>query len=803
MNPAEQAALAFCSTLFPDPDALVGYECTLLVLDQSERVRGVRWLSVDPAAIAPAVVEANTAGGAGAVYLSAALARPGTPHHKPDGRTRRMENSDIGALVGVWVDLDVAGPAHKTDKRLPPDLAAVRRILESAGLRPTMVVDSGHGVHGYWCFPEPLIFAEEPDPAAAFEHARVIARDWQRTLAVHAHRIGRWQIDATHDFARVLRVPGSTNRKLADEHRKVQVVSIDETARYELDDIAARLAEPELLAAFAGLPDVKPGDVIARDVLLAVWQMVNTREYRDRGYMPEWLAYALDSGTLSDTDRLVKVWKEGHESGDASNSDISLARLAANLELDERDAAEIIMCYRLRTNNKVEKVDPNRRADYLQRTIGKAFESYRKQKAERAAAMTAAADAIAAQERAAKAQRGTPPPEDPPLTPAALATDPVEAAVGTGKLGQVAVAALADRANVVTPTPEPVVTEEEASPPAADTSDPEPEPDEPPADEPEPDEPPADTPPPPPPPVDDPPAPPAADDPEPPPLRPVAAPSGNSVWGTRPPHKAAELDALSQTLLGDLFPAVRIWRLFTRGRGARAERFPQLRFDRDFAWADKPPIGYHPGVPFNTGAYPAASFNKLGGWIFALEVDALLRVQPITAEQFALRFGKSLVQMWEPDNTGGALANVVHDALQAYLMDFPPVPSMNDAVAQGMPVILQEDPRWLLSSPFTVLVRWSDFCRFVKGQYGVNVTPPLAAEMAELAGAQVAPTATQEGRWRSIRMDYFTEHQWATILHGAHIAEQQRDDRHSMRVMPGGRADDPAADGRPGSRGAQ
>lgn len=796
MNPAEQAAYAFCSTLFADPDALAGYEVTLLVLGQDKRVREVRWLPVDPAAIARAIVEANTAGGTGAVYLSAALARPGTPHRKPDGRTRRMENPDIGALVAVWVDLDLASPAHETDKALPPDRDAIDAILKAGGLPPSATVDSGHGVHCYWQLHEPLIFADEPDPAAAYKRAAAVARDWQRTLAIHAHRLGRWQIDATHDFSRVLRVPGSTNRKLAGDFRAVKMIHSDETIRYELDDIAEHLADPEVLGQFTALADYDPSKAISAETLHALWRVVRSREYRERDYRPEWLEYALDSGTLSDTDPLVKVWREGHKSGDASSADASLARLAANLGLTERDAAELVMCYRLRTKHRIEKVDPNRRVDYLQRTVARMFASARQAEEEVKARQAEVADALRRQNEALDARRAAGIVASPPSGTTAATVDPVEAAVDTGSLGQVTAAALAERANVTTPAP---VVKQEAPPLPPDTSGDvsasDPLPDTPtPGSDIESLAPPLDIP-----------APlPVADTPPlAPVVAPVVAPVGNSVWGTRTADKAAELDALSKALFGDQFPRVRIWRLFTRGKGARAERFLQVRFARDWVWADRGPDGYHPGAPFHTGPYPAAAFNKVGGWVTALRVDAQVLTNKIGAEEFATRFGDTLVRYWEPDDTGGALASVVHDALYAYLLDFPPVPSMNDGVAQGMPVIVQDDPRWALDSPFTVLVRWGDFCRFVKGQYGLNITPPVMAEMADLAGAIVAPTQTQEGRWRQVRRDYFTDTQWAAILHGGHVAEQQRDDRHSMRALPGGRADEPTGGHVPGSREAR
>lgn len=123
------------------------------------------------------------------------------------GPQRRGEASDVIGLVGLWADIDYADPVHKRPG-LPPDAEAARDLVMSLPLAPTMMVHSGHGLQAWWAFAEPWMFDNEEDRS----HAARIARGWQRRLA-DAGAARKWSLDSTHDLARVLRVPGTLNRK--------------------------------------------------------------------------------------------------------------------------------------------------------------------------------------------------------------------------------------------------------------------------------------------------------------------------------------------------------------------------------------------------------------------------------------------------------------------------------------------------------------------------------------------------------------------------------------------------------------
>jgi hypothetical protein len=835
VNPAEQAAHAYCSVLFADLDeSLDRHQVTILTLPGA----GVRWLRAgDPAAIASAVIEADARPGVHAVYLSMGLAHPDAAHTKPDGAMRRAGAADIAALPGLWADLDIAGPAH-TKKDLPPTEADALRILESSGLRPTMVWRSGHGLQAFWRFAEPMILDDESDR----RRAQQLARNWSTTVAVHAHRLGRWVVDPVFDLARVLRPAGSVNRKIAGDFRRVEILWND-GPDYDPSDIVEHTAEQGYLDRFEGMSQrAADGKGAGSLDLVAIWTSVNSEDYKARGYLPEWMEAALDSGDLDERDKLVHVFRHGHESQDDSATDASLARLCAMVDLDERDAVEMIMCWRLTHRRKLDKVDPRQRKSYLIGTVDKAFASEARKRALGNAGAAALAEQDAAAHRAA--------------VPAAPMADPIERAAtaesGARGLGGATVAALGQGTELVEPDhdrDEPV-DEHEAPERVRDTPDHEhaptgpsrpeqPQPEHPaaalPAGRPEPEPDPRDE-------LDDgglpedePYDPVAAasreqaDPPEPEPEAPIpgavpipepepapavgsgpASGAGESTsesdsdsrthsggsgatrpitgaarsnWGTRTESQAKELDALSSTLLGKASAAVSIWRCQYRGRGAKQERRLVLRIDPGYRWPGPMPEGYVPGLPLTSGWYPAGAFDKLGGWVRALRQDCLMVTVPVKADDFTARFGDTLVRTWEPDTSGGSLANVTREGMLSYLIDFPPMTSWTEAAAQGMPLIIQDEPRWTLDSRFTVLTRWSDFGRHVRTHFAVNVTPPILAEMAELAGAQVAQTRTQTGRWRVVRTDYLSEDEWRLILHGAMVADQQRAERHGMHVV--------------------
>lgn len=134
------------------------------------------------------------------------------------------------AMPGLWADLDVAGPAHKSDN-LPPTKEDAAELARRAPWPPTLLVDSGNGLQAWWLFPEPWIL----DTAEARKDASDLCARLQACLRDNPEG---WDIDSTADLARVLRLPGAWNRKL--QHRedslRRRLADAESTARHRAEN---------------------------------------------------------------------------------------------------------------------------------------------------------------------------------------------------------------------------------------------------------------------------------------------------------------------------------------------------------------------------------------------------------------------------------------------------------------------------------------------------------------------------------------------------------------------------------------
>lgn len=148
----------------------------------------------------------------------------------------RGKAATVCALAGLWADIDYQSPAHKA-QNLPPDEAAARALLAELPLEPTAVVHSGHGLQAWWLFRELWAFGSDAERLAAAE----LSERWQSTVQAVAARHG-WTVDATADLARVLRLPGTVNRKDGCEPVPVRLLRLD-GSRYTRDDFEPYLVD--------------------------------------------------------------------------------------------------------------------------------------------------------------------------------------------------------------------------------------------------------------------------------------------------------------------------------------------------------------------------------------------------------------------------------------------------------------------------------------------------------------------------------------------------------------------------------
>jgi hypothetical protein len=132
-------------------------------------------------------------------------------HRNKGTRAQRGTAADVMAIPALWIELDVAGGTHSENakKHYFPTKAAARAFLEALPHPPSVIVDSGGGLHAYWLFRELWVFEDEDERL----DAAALVEGWQRFLQRRAREQGI-DIDSTHDLARVLRVAPSLNHKV-------------------------------------------------------------------------------------------------------------------------------------------------------------------------------------------------------------------------------------------------------------------------------------------------------------------------------------------------------------------------------------------------------------------------------------------------------------------------------------------------------------------------------------------------------------------------------------------------------------
>ncbi|MFD9221476.1 DUF927 domain-containing protein [Streptomyces sp. NPDC060064] len=121
----------------------------------------------------------------------------------------RGKAADSHALIDMWSDLDFGDDGHKTTG-LPKDAAEAADIPAFAGLpAATETHHSGGGLYKRWKLTTPAVIGEDLDLATATQ----FAADWQNILLLGAKKMGNGYGTGVKDLARVLRLPGTINRK--------------------------------------------------------------------------------------------------------------------------------------------------------------------------------------------------------------------------------------------------------------------------------------------------------------------------------------------------------------------------------------------------------------------------------------------------------------------------------------------------------------------------------------------------------------------------------------------------------------
>lgn len=132
------------------------------------------------------------------------------------GPRRRCPATKITGIGALWLDVDIAGEAHKKEN-LPATEAEATKLIADAfgGLEPSYIIDSGHGLQCYWLLDSWCEITEANRSAV-------------QSLSINFNAIWRsscanagYDADSVCDLARVMRLPGSKNHKVPSDVKPV------------------------------------------------------------------------------------------------------------------------------------------------------------------------------------------------------------------------------------------------------------------------------------------------------------------------------------------------------------------------------------------------------------------------------------------------------------------------------------------------------------------------------------------------------------------------------------------------------
>lgn len=164
-------------------------------------------------------------------YVSIAALRPGWQGDK-------ATKEDVGSVGWLWVDVDPR-PGEELEPERVRILALLTTNLPKGVPPPSVIIDSGRGFWGLWRLAQPVVMP--PADSDGWDAARAMVEDRNRGLEF------AFGADACHNMERVMRLPGTVNRKPGG--RLARVVRAD--------------ASVFDLTAFPAVPDPKAGGAVA------------------------------------------------------------------------------------------------------------------------------------------------------------------------------------------------------------------------------------------------------------------------------------------------------------------------------------------------------------------------------------------------------------------------------------------------------------------------------------------------------------------------------------------------------------
>lgn len=268
------------------------------------------------------------------VYVGVSTKRHGI------GTVRRGGEEDTRAALAVALDVDFGAAGHANNGKVyPPSQEAALDVLNRLPFPPSLVVLSGHGLHAWFLYKEPLSLRSISERNTA----KGIALGWAKLFQAECRKRG-WTADSTFDLCRLFRVAGTVNFKVHGEEKPVVILHHDPAARYSMEDF-----EPyarEVVASYqAGLG----GLVLRADA------------------QPDQMSLM---AMITNSEKFLSTWKtERKDLKDQSPSGycLALANMAVAAGWSDQEIADLLIAYRSK-----EGVDLKLRDKWYVDTIAKA-----------------------------------------------------------------------------------------------------------------------------------------------------------------------------------------------------------------------------------------------------------------------------------------------------------------------------------------------------------------------------------------------------------------------------------------------
>ncbi len=301
---------------------------------------------------------------------------------------KRSTELEITQFPAFYVDLDYFDPFAHKKQALPPDKDAVLNMVAKTFLKPSMIVHSGRGIHAYWILDNAIKIPEEL-PA---DEVKGINKSIHDLFAFESQR-NQWKIDSVFDIVRILRIPGTINRKPGVDDI-ICTIEEDNNIRYSLNDIIDEIhirsakITPQVTTQFVDKktmslqPYAKPGAI----VVSTPKKSANGKNSTVFTFEDEEIVLDQDAVVdVSDIDDLLSInpslvqilkgsW-DRHKFPSTSECDYEIAKTCIDARWSVQQTANMMIYYRMVNHLDTEKV---LRPSYVRSTIMNARDSCRR-----------------------------------------------------------------------------------------------------------------------------------------------------------------------------------------------------------------------------------------------------------------------------------------------------------------------------------------------------------------------------------------------------------------------------------------